>query len=397
MWKLLFHAFCQYYNTNMRICFFSSDFPPTVGGISTYNEGLTRALSLHNKISHVQVVALQNPEKGVISFGGKMSVVRERKQPMLFLFLAMWRYCTRFRHYDIFHTTNLFPIGFFLVLTGKYMLRKPVFLTVHGTDVLTKEGSFFTKQAKSFTLRAATHIIAVSHSTKKELCILFPFLLNKISVIHFPFSVKKGPVNIPNRAHIRLRKGFSQNDFLILTVTNLVKRKGVSFIIQTLTSLPKHSKLIIVGDGPERKNLEGCARKLGVHKRVFFEGKVECTEEYYRMADVFILASYFLREEGDIEGLGLVLLEAAHCGLPTIGTKSGGIPEAIQDGDSGFVVPERDARALKEKIKLLMSDFSLRKRMGERGRKFVKEKFDAEKSTDAHVMLYKKFLAHNTK
>ena len=102
-----------------------------------------------------------------------------------------------------------------------------------------------------------------------------------------------------------------------------------------------------------------------------------------------VLPSYYLKEEGDVEGLGIALVEAAHFGLPVIGTNSGGIPETMDDGRSGFVVPERDCHALAQKIELLANDKDLCGRMGAHGRDFVAKKFNPQRIIQIYVRLYK--------
>ena len=99
---------------------------------------------------------------------------------------------------------------------------------------------------------------------------------------------------------------------------------------------------------------------------------------------------FFETVEGDIEGLGVVYLEAQQYGVPVLGTYSGGIPEAMEENKSGFLVPEHDVAALAEKILLLKSNPELRVRMGEYGKTFVREKFDWRKSIQGHLDLYVK-------
>jgi glycosyltransferase involved in cell wall biosynthesis len=96
---------------------------------------------------------------------------------------------------------------------------------------------------------------------------------------------------------------------------------------------------------------------------------------------------------GRVEGLGMVLLEAAATGVPVIGSKVGGIPECIVDGQSGFLVPERDADALAERIGVLLDDPLLRHRMGAAGRLLVERRFDARQQTQVLEGIYDAVLA----
>lgn len=100
------------------------------------------------------------------------------------------------------------------------------------------------------------------------------------------------------------------------------------------------------------------------------------------------MPSRYMRKKGDIEGMGLVFIEAQICGLPAIGTESGGIPETINRGRSGFLVREGDTSAIADRISLLFRDGTLRARMGRRGIIFVKNKFDWKKCVSKHLQFY---------
>ena len=103
------------------------------------------------------------------------------------------------------------------------------------------------------------------------------------------------------------------------------------------------------------------------------------------MADIAVLNSHYIKEEGDFEGLGLVLLEAQAQGLPVIGTNSGGIPEAIDMDRSGFIIPEKNINQLSEKILLLMQDSSLYQQMSKSAIEFVASKFSWQKNIEKYI------------
>ena len=111
---------------------------------------------------------------------------------------------------------------------------------------------------------------------------------------------------------------------------------------------------------------------------------------YYLISKAVTLVSYYNQAEGDFEGLGLVLLEAQDLGLPVIGTKSGGIPEAIDDNISGFIVPERNSQAIAQKILQLKDNPDLYKLMSLKAKEFVRAKFNPQKNISQYVNLLKK-------
>lgn len=132
--------------------------------------------------------------------------------------------------------------------------------------------------------------------------------------------------------------------YLLITVCRLTAWKGVDGLIEAIASLPEVG-LVVVGDGPERENLEAMARRLGVKERVYFAGEVpkEHVPAYLRACDLFVLNSRY-------EGLPHVLLEALAAGLPVVATDVGGTPEVVQDGVNGRLVPVGDVQAFREAI-----------------------------------------------
>ena len=175
---------------------------------------------------------------------------------------------------------------------------------------------------------------------------------------------------------VRKKLGIGPDNLVVMTLTRLVKRKGVDHLIRAVSGLPEQIHLLIVGDGPDRSRLEQLINKLGLAGRVHLAGFVDRVEPYFRAADIFALASHEDKSSGDVEGFGIVLLEAQARGLPVIGTDSGGIPEAFAPGQTGLLVPPEDPQDLAEAILKLADDPGLREQMGGRGKGLVREKYD---------------------
>lgn len=371
----------------LRICVITSDFPPRIGGIATFSAGLVTALSRSEEIASVRVLAIQGSTRSIETSDSKLTIVRIPKRGPLRMFLDIARELFhQRRQIDVLHAANIFPVGFFVCVLGMF-LHKPVVATFHGTDVLTHEGSPATKRAKSFTLRHASAAVGVSASTRHLAAEHWRIPEDRLRVIYYPMPPyeRHAPV-LP----IRETYGYSQNDVIVLSVAHLVKRKGVDDVIRAFGRVfDPRVKLVVVGDGPERDRLTALIDELYLADRVRLVGRVDDIDSFYHHADLFVLASFFISEEGDVEGLGIVLLEAAQHGLPVIGTKSGGIPEALREGESGFLVAERDVPALAEKINLLGSDPVLRKRMGEAGKRFVAERFNPRRIMEEYASLYR--------
>jgi glycosyltransferase involved in cell wall biosynthesis len=160
----------------------------------------------------------------------------------------------------------------------------------------------------------------------------------------------------------------------LLFVGRLAAVKGVPLLLEAMAALaPRFPalRLSLIGDGPERAALEAQARALGLAERVAFHGYRSQTEvaEALPEADVFVLPSF-------AEGLPVVLMEALAAQVPVVTTQIAGVPELVQEGVSGRLVPPGDAAALAEAIAALLADPEARRRMGAAGRARVQEEFD---------------------
>ncbi|MEY3156843.1 MAG: hypothetical protein RL257_863 [Actinomycetota bacterium] len=176
---------------------------------------------------------------------------------------------------------------------------------------------------------------------------------------------------------LRQRHGLGSRP-TIVSVGRLVHRKGQDRLIEALPkvleSIPD-AALVLVGEGPYRKHLDGLVNKYDLSGNVFFIGRINFAElpNYIGMGDVFAMPSRSRLFGLEVEGLGIVYLEASSCGLPVIGGSSGGAPDAVLDGETGYVVDGNDLTAISTQIVRLLSDEKLRKEMGERGRKWAIE------------------------
>lgn len=137
---------------------------------------------------------------------------------------------------------------------------------------------------------------------------------------------------------------------------------------------------VIVGSGPEEQVLRHQIRALGLDGHVFLAGPqpYEMVPHYYGAADCFLLCS-------TREGTSMVLLEAAYFGLPVVSTETTGARDAVRDGETGYLVPRRDARTLAARLLQVLEDPSLARAMGLRGRAFVQKAFDPERLLQRHL------------
>ncbi|MFC7216738.1 glycosyltransferase family 4 protein [Streptomyces polyrhachis] len=180
-------------------------------------------------------------------------------------------------------------------------------------------------------------------------------------------------------AAVRERLGLSDRP-VVVCVSRLVPRKGQDTLIrgwaQVLRAVPE-AVLLVVGGGPYRAELEKLAATCGVADSVRFTGPVAWEElpAHYGAGDVFAMPCRTRRGGLDVEGLGIVYLEASATGLPVIAGDSGGAPDAVLHGETGYVVPGGSPAAVAERVVELLGDADLRERMGARGREWVEEKW----------------------
>jgi phosphatidyl-myo-inositol dimannoside synthase len=176
-------------------------------------------------------------------------------------------------------------------------------------------------------------------------------------------------------APVRARYGLSDRP-VIVCVSRLVPRKGQDTLIRVLPEVQRRvpdAALLLVGDGPYRSTLEALARSRGVASHVVFTGSASWAElpAYYAAGNVFAMPCRTRRRGLDVEGLGIVYLEASAAGLPVIGGDSGGAPDAVREGETGYVVPGRDLRALADRLVAVLAEPALARRLGDAGRAWV--------------------------
>ncbi|GGU24747.1 glycosyltransferase family 4 protein [Streptomyces coeruleorubidus] len=178
---------------------------------------------------------------------------------------------------------------------------------------------------------------------------------------------------------IRARLGLTDRP-VVVCVSRLVRRKGQDTLIQAMPRIlaaEPDAVLLIVGGGPYEKDLRKLAHDRGVAGSVRFTGPVPWAElpAHYGAGDVFAMPCRTRRGGLDVEGLGIVYLEASATGLPVVAGDSGGAPDAVLDGETGWVVRGGSPEEAADRITTLLGDAELRRRMGERGREWVEEKW----------------------
>jgi colanic acid/amylovoran biosynthesis glycosyltransferase len=182
----------------------------------------------------------------------------------------------------------------------------------------------------------------------------------------------------------------------LLTVARLVEKKGVEYGVRAVAEVLKKYPQVeyeIAGDGPLMNDIKSLIEKLNISDRIKLLGwqRQEEIVEFMKEANI-LLAPSVCSKDGDWEGIPVVLMEALAQGLPVLSTQHSGIPELVQDGQSGFLVPERDVDALAEKLTYLIEHPEIWPEMGWSGRDYVERHYDINKLNDQLVRLYQRVL-----
>jgi colanic acid/amylovoran biosynthesis glycosyltransferase len=183
-------------------------------------------------------------------------------------------------------------------------------------------------------------------------------------------------------------------DKVVLFVARLVEKKGCANLIDAMAEVQRHdpaAELVIIGDGPLRDDYERRAHGLGVRCRFLGTQPAGVVREWMGRSAIFCVPSV-VASSGDAEGFGMVFIEAQAMGLPVVSTESGGIPEAVKNGETGLLVTERDPGALAEAIVQLLKDNKLWRRYSLAGRKHVVSHFNLAKQTSRLEVLFDQLL-----
>ena len=220
--------------------------------------------------------------------------------------------------------------------------------------------------------RRAAALIANSHNTAR----LLQALGNsprKIHVVHPAVDSERFSPDVAGSTELR-RSLARENELLLLSVGRLQVRKGHDLVLKALAGMPVDApkiRYIVAGCGDDASRLQALTAELGLRNQVEFVGVVpaDALPSYYAAADIFVHPN---RVEGeDFEGFGIVFLEAAASGIPVIGGRSGGVPEAVEDGKTGMLVGGTDPDELGRAILRLASSSSLRASLGSAARQRV--------------------------
>ena len=336
----------------MRVAILSEDFPPMIGGIAEYVGNLARVLARTHEVA-VWTTPPLHPGMEPVHQPKRAYARHELPHTVWGIFRALKRW--RPDRVIVGHTQFRLLLAARLAAPGRYLA------IAYGNDFLGAQRTW-TRGAVNYLLAQARPLVTISQSSAARL-----------RALGIPNPVVIYPGTDPQR--FSPPPSPPPPPFTLLSVGRLVQRKGLDVAIRAVAQLRQQRAVqyLIGGRGPERPHLQALARDLGVEDCVHFLEGVSAEElpDLYRRAHVFVLP---LREEtraDSIEGFGMVFLEAAATAVPSVAGRTGGAVEAVRDGETGFLVPPADVRAVVHTVKRLMEDEPLRRQLGENGRRWV--------------------------
>lgn len=275
------------------------------------------------------------------------------------------------------HAGRVLPEGLVALLVGK-LLSKKIVIYAHGEEITTwRQPAKF--RVMSFTYRHADVVIANSEFTHNEL-IKLGVNNNRIVRINPGVDIDRFRPDLPF-IDLRNELGMKSEQKLILSVGRLSRRKGFDQVIKALPALLRTGldlKYAIIGIGEDEQYLKNLAKEHGVQDRVHFLGHVEASDlpRWYKACDIFAMPNREI--DGDTEGFGMVFIEAAACGKPSIAGMAGGTGSAVLDGETGIRIDGNSLECVTKSIETLLSDNELRAKIGRQAMDRARDEFSWE-------------------
>ena len=342
---------------NKKILVPSFDFKPLLGGVANYVHEICLALRNDHHFD-IEILARELPGCQTYDQDSPFKIHRISSPDTAFLALPKWTFeiqklCKSLQP-DLIFCPLWFPDATAVYLAQLILkTRTPYFIAVHAMEIVESRKDL--KQILRKTLLSSLKRHTFLNSKK-----IFPvsrysenLLINTLQLPRQQVQVVNNGVNL--EIYKKNKTNILKNKKTLLTVSRLQAYKGLDRVLYAVSDLLKNGLSIeynIVGAGQDLSRLKKITADLKIEAHVHFLGALPQSEivAHYNQADLFILLS---REElPDVEGFGLVFLEAAACGLPSVGGNSGGIPDAIDDKKSGWLIPPTD----QEKINSLLFD-----------------------------------------
>ncbi len=373
----------------MKVLLITEDFPPMPGGVARFLQNL--CVYSQAEIS-VLAPEVDDGESQVFDNCQLYSISRFRMRSHLTFLTLLFSACFKaatFRPDVIFwgHAPWVAVVGRWL----KALFHIPLAILVHSTEVnISLNGGFLSRRLIISALRGADLVFANSRHTSRNIERL-GVPVERLHLLNPGVDVQqfKPDVDVSDLeqlyGHDRKR--------VLLTVSRLVAKKNHSAVLRALPRVLKQvpdTLYLIVGDGPEQSNIQQLCENLGLTDHVIFIPNTTGQDlvKLYNICDAFVMVSKTVQIDNlpgapeDVESFGIVFIEAGACMKPVIGGRSGGVPDAVLDGETGLLVDPHNTDAIANAIILLLTNHELARRLSENGRRRVEQEFSWEKVGD---------------
>lgn len=335
----------------------TNDFPPKIGGIQSYLYELWRRLPPES------ATVLTTPYEGAAEWDAQQAfrIVRTRQGFLLPTSAVRRQVDALAREVDaqVVFLDPMLPLGHI----GPRLTAAPYVVIAHGAEITVYGRLPGTGSLGRRVLRHAAGVVAAGRYAS---WIVRHVARRDVPVLEIPPGVdpeRFRPLGADERLAVRTRLGLPTDAPIVLGVSRLVPRKGFDVLLDAVAGLDG-VHVVIAGAGRDRARLAQRAARLG--ERAHLLGRVSDADlpGLYGAADVFAMPCRERWGGLEAEGYGIVFLEAAACGVPSVAGRSGGADEAVLDGETGFVVEPRDTTAVRRALERLLGDDELRARMG---------------------------------
>jgi N-acetyl-alpha-D-glucosaminyl L-malate synthase BshA len=287
---------------------------------------------------------------------------------------------------DIVHAHYSIPHSLCVFLASEIVTRKfPTVTTIHGTDVTVIGQDKPLYPLNQFSINQSSRVTTVSAYQREYIRTNFD-ISKSIEVIHNFIDLDEFS---PRRAGSALRKTLANDDEkIIMHVSNFRPVKNIQTVLRSFKRLQDgvNARLVLIGSGPETAGVQQECQASGIVDKVNFVGDIAEIAPYIAIADCVIQPSH-------TESFGMVLLEAMACGVPTISSNVGGIPEVVEDGVTGFTAAVDDDELMANHMTHLLSDPALQRKMGESGRERAAKLFDPQSKIKQYIECYESAIA----
>ncbi len=358
-----------------RVVMLSYEYPPVPGGISNFCRDLVKSFSLSSGEPVALVTSVEGEGRDERARFYHVPKKRPWREIASLFFLSR-------NLGQVFLASIWYPEGLIAAVRGV----RPFILLAHGLELLpyaTGWRKVFWGPLRRWVFSRATLVLANSRYSANLVKNICPGA--KVEVLCLAVDTHRFvPASDADRNQLRIRLGV-QNKWVLSSLSRLVHYKGYRTVFEALSYLSAEQRKQIVyrigGTGPDEKALKEEAKRWGMADLITWVGWVDekNLREFYQCSDLFVLCSYEDPKRREVEGFGIVYLEAQACGVPVIGTLTGGVSDAVEEGNGGWLIGAQDAKALSARIGALMDHPDELRACGLNARARVEAKFSEER------------------